>query len=364
MNTNIVTTFSEINAINNHKDLIGALGKKCLIVCSMNSAKKSGALKDVKAALEKFDIHYSIFDEIKQNPTVTSCIEAGKAAFQYKADFLIGIGGGSPLDATKIAAVVATNTSINEDQLYDQAWTNDPIPFILVGTTAGTGSEVTNVSVLTDKNGRKRSIKNDALYAKYSFGDPRYTETMPVNIQVSTAVDTLAHLLESYFSNKANDESREYSINGIIKLYPYIKLLNKDSMLNINQRKDIYDASILGGKAIDITGTTYCHSVGYYFTENYNITHGFACALFLNSLIDYELKNNKEYARELFRRININPEEMKKEVKETIIHIRIKLFNQDLQRLRIRYYENSGLKNTYQNMPLDELMDILKEQFN
>lgn len=361
--SNQVKTFSEINSIKNNKEIFNKMGRKCFIISSKSSAKKSGALDDVINVLKEYGIGYEIFDDIKQNPTVASCIEAGRKANEFKADFLIGIGGGSPLDATKTASIVATNPSINEDGIYAQAWVNKPLAFILVGTTAGTGSEVTKVSVLTNKHGNKKSIHNDDIYAKYSFGDPRYTESMPENIQVSTAFDALAHLLESHFSNKANDISKSYSIEGISKLFPYLIKINKKEKLTLEDRKVIYDISILGGLAIDITGTTFCHSLGYYFTENFHIAHGFACALFLNNLIDYEYKNNKEYTNSFFNKVNINKEDLKKEIAKSISFINNKLTDSDLDIIKERYSNNNSVKNTFGKMNVEDIISILKEGF-
>lgn len=359
-----VDLYSEENSVLNNKIAFGEPGERCLIVTSLSAAKKSGALADVTKALENYDIHYEIFNEVKQNPSIRSCIIAGKKANEFKADYIIGIGGGSALDAAKITAVVANNPDIDEDSIYSQSWANNPLPFILVSTTAGTGSEVTNVAVITNSQGQKQSIKNDLLYARYAFGDPRYTQTMPVNIEVSTAIDAFAHLLESYFSNNATEESRKISVDGIKLLYPYLKRLNEDDLLTMQERKEIYDASILGGRAIDITGTVFCHKIGYYFTENFKIPHGFASALFLNGLIDYELKTNRMYTRDFFKQVEINPEELKKQIAKTTAHIRLKVFKSDLDKIIDRFIDSTSIKNTFQNIKMEEIIEIIKERFN
>ena len=145
------------------------LGGRCLIVTGKTAAKQSGALGDVCAMLEAQDIRYTIYDHITQNPTVTSCAEAGMVAFRCDARFVVGIGGGSALDAAKAVAVFAANPNLSQDDLYRYAWRNAPLPVVCVGTTAGTGSEVTPVSVLTTDKGRKQSIRDDRIY-RYSDG--------------------------------------------------------------------------------------------------------------------------------------------------------------------------------------------------
>ena len=165
-----------------------ALGSRCLIVTGRNSAKASGALDDCTAALDEHGVPWQVFDGIGQNPLLSSCHAAGTAARDFGADFLIGIGGGSPLDGVKAAAVYAANPELTPPDVYG-GWKNPALPFALIGTTAGTGSEVTRVSVLThDGTGRKKSISGPDLYARISLGDPRrYTASLPRRFTISTA---------------------------------------------------------------------------------------------------------------------------------------------------------------------------------
>lgn len=348
------------NIINNNSNLF-KLGKKCLIITSGTSSKKSGALDDVINVLNIDSIEYEILDSIKQNPTVKSCIEAGEKAYESNADFIIGIGGGSPLDAAKTASVVANNHGLSEDDIYAFAWTNKPLPLILIGTTAGTGSEVTNVSVMTNCKGNKKSIHHDDLYAKYAFGDPRYTLSMPKYIQISTAIDALAHLTESYFNNNANDISKSYSLQGIRILFPYLELLSSNNELTISQREDVYNASILGGLAINITGTTFCHALGYYFTENFNLPHGFACAIFMNHLIDFEHKNNLEYTNNFFSALNINIDNFKNVVSKLLTMVdKFTITENDISTILTRYKDNGSVKNTYGHMSIGDVEKIIR----
>ena len=106
------------DCIKNNMDKFSLLGNKCLIVTGKSSAKKCGALEDVIYVLDKVGIEYFIYDKICQNPTVTSCLEAGRLANENDVDFIVGIGGGSPLDASKAIAVVSTNSDIDENNLY------------------------------------------------------------------------------------------------------------------------------------------------------------------------------------------------------------------------------------------------------
>ena len=254
------------DSLSKNGKLLKEYGSKCIIVTGRSSAKKCGALDDCTKVLTENGIEYAIFDKIEQNPTVCSCMEAGKAAYNFGAEFVIGIGGGSPLDAAKAVAVFAANPEMDEAKFYSKDWEFSPLPIVLIGTTSGTGSEVTKVSVLTDSKGKKHSIHLDSLYAKLAFGDAKYTMSMPENVALSTGIDILAHCAESYFSHKADEISKSCSIRGISLLYaPMMKLCNNEP-LDYSEYEKLYEASILGGLAIATTGTCFPHNVGYYFT--------------------------------------------------------------------------------------------------
>ena len=212
---------------------------------------------------------------------------------------------------------------------------------------------------MTTKGGMKKSIHHDEIYAQTSFGDLRYTRTMPENVRISTAVDALAHLTESYFSNKADDFSRTYSINGIILLYPELKKLSAKEELNDDDLETIYNASILGGMAINMTGTAFCHTLGYYFTETYHVPHGFACTLFTNDLIDYEYEHHEEYTKKFFNTIHIDKEEFKKTVSSLVPDFHIQMSDEEIEKLLPRYDNNNSVRNTYGTMNVHDIEKVL-----
>ena len=355
MPTRILTGFG---ILQKNRELIQKLGKRCLIITSKHSGRSSGALNDLSEILEEASVEYEVFDEIAQNPTVASCIEAGRCAHSFQTDYIVGIGGGSVMDAAKTTAVVAANPELDEAGIYAQNWTNRPVPLILIGTTAGTGSEVTYVSVMTNKDGLKKSIHNDDLYALYAFGDPDYTRSMPENVRISTAIDALAHLLESYFNNNADEISRAYAREGVRLLYPKLKFLAERKDLTGEDLKTLYDASILGGLAINRTGTVFCHTLGYYFTENYHLPHGIA---FTNDLLDYEMENHPEYASSFFDSLGIDLNEMKRLIDSLLPPRDFSLSEEEIERMLPRYTGNKSVMNTYGTMDENDIKKILEK---
>ena len=347
-----------------HQEKLLSFGKRAFLVTGKHGARGSGALADLLEIFERNGVSYEIYDGISENPPVSSCLEAGRKAHAFQAEMIIGIGGGSVMDAAKVVALSAKDPSLDEERLYSGDWKRERLPLVLIGTTAGTGSEVTKVSVLTDKNGRKKSIHDDLFFADLSFGDPKYTESMSDNTSRSTGIDALAHLVESYFSNKADAFSRSCSLEGVRLLLPKLKKMADDpSSLNEEDRDTLYEASLLGGFAIASTGTVFPHNVGYYFTEEYHIPHGFACALFLIDLLDYEERNDPVYTEGFYTKTFSKREDYEEICTKLLPHCDISLSEETLQKILPRWKDNGSVKNTRGQMDVRDIEEILRKRF-
>ena len=270
---------------------LAKLGRRCLIVTGSSSARKSGALDDCIAALTAFDIAYRVYDGITQNPYLSSCAEAGREAAAFGADFIVGIGGGSPLDAAKAAAVLAAN-DMDPHGLYAGGWERPSLPFALIGTTAGTGSEVSAVSVLTDdKTGRKKSFAHRGqTYARVSFGDPKYTLSLPFEFTMSTALDALSHAIEGYYSSAANAGSDVFALLAVNEVYGALCEIKPGEEISYALRERLYYGSLHAGMTLNHCGTCFCHQFGYFLSEDHHIPHGFACAA---TLPEYLLRGKR-----------------------------------------------------------------------
>lgn len=344
--------------------LFSGFGTRCALITGKSAAVKSGALNSVTEALSLCGIPYCVYDGIAQNPSVESCMEAGQCAHGFGADFVIGIGGGSAQDAAKAAAVFAANPGIGEEEFYQKAWPHSPLPIVLVGTTAGTGSEVTKVSVLTDSKGRKHSIHDDRLFASAAFGDPLYTMGLSRAITLSTGIDILSHCAESYFSRKADEISRAFAIRGIRRLYEPLQSAADGTVLTLPQRTQLYEASILGGLAICGTGTCFPHNVGYYLTENYGISHGFASAVFLPDLLSMVQEKMPDYSKQFFRELDITREELLQLTFACLPDLQIRMTEDAIAAALPRWHQNNSVRNTCCDVRADELKAILEKHFN
>ena len=287
------------------------LGKVCMIVTGKSAARVSGALQDVTDTLESNGQTWALFDEIGPNPRLTDCMAAAEKAIEVRAEFIIGIGGGSALDAAKCIAVLAANLGMTQEQLYAFHWGKEPLKIVAVGTTAGTGSEVTKVSVITTPDGRKKSFHHEAVFPVLALGDPGYTMTLSPVVTRSTAVDVLAHCAESFFSRAANHHSRLFAAEGIRLLLAVLPVLEEKDFadLDYSVRETLYCASIYGGLAINGTGTCFPHTMGYLLTEAFGIPHGTACAVFQKAFYEYNKAVVPALAAEFLERTGCGEEE-------------------------------------------------------
>lgn len=285
MPTKIIT--GEFAVLKNSKDLI--YGTRAMIVTGKTSGAKSGALSDVIKVLEDNNIPYLIYDKIGNNPTIEETVEGGKKAMEFGADFLIGIGGGSPLDAAKAIAVYAVNETGSDFDMYDifdSKFKNKPLPMVAIPTTAGTGSETTPYSILTlHKEKNKRSFASPDVFYKVAFLDGRYTLNLPLQIARNTAVDAMCHLLEGLTNKRSSPASDYIALEGLRIFGKHLETI-KNGDFDTEKCTELLWAATLGGIVISQTGTTIVHSMGYPLTYYKDIPHGLANGLLLGEYLE------------------------------------------------------------------------------
>ncbi len=281
-----VKTFFGRNCIEKNSSEFLPLGKRALIVTGKSSAEKNGSLRDVTKTLDNLKISHVLYNKIEPNPSVEDVREAALFAKESGADFIIGIGGGSPLDAAKAIAILAVN-DIDDDTLFGGIYKNIPLPIAAIPTTAGTGSEVTPYSILTyNKISNKRSIGCDAIFPRVAFLDPAYTSTLSTETTINTAVDALSHAVEGYLAVRATDLIKPYAMESIRLTGECISELTAANIKD-NVRDKLLYASMLAGIVIAHTGTTAVHGMGYPLTYHKNIDHGRANGLLLYHFLKF-----------------------------------------------------------------------------
>ncbi len=274
-----------------------ALGKKAMIVCGRHSAKACGALDDVTDALSAQGVEYVVYDKITENPPVAVCYAGGQLAAESGVDFVIGIGGGSPMDAAKAIAAYAANPELGMNDIFT-AKVENVLPIIAIPTTAGTGSEVDPVGVMTLESGKvKKSFKSPSAYPRCAFLDPEYTRSMNRFYTISTALDALCHCVESYLSPKSTEFSRLFALEGAKKIYASLEKIDRlpEDMdcRELPCREELLAGACLGGLAISVTGTGFNHPLGYNLTLYHSVPHGRACAVFMGEYVDYNMRTDE-----------------------------------------------------------------------
>lgn len=335
----------ENNAVKNNSGLLASLGKKAMLVTTASAAKKTGALADVTDALTEHGVGYEIFSGIEPNPTYKSVASAAEAAINSGCDFFIGIGGGSALDASKAVSLLAANPGISEEDAFAYNVKNAPFPIAAVGTTAGTGSEVTRYAVITTSSGVKQSIANEALLPTLALGDVKYLSFMSPDVLKSTALDAFCHAFESYFNRLADDFSDTAAIRALNLLIPEFETIASYGTEGLDEKdyEALYLASIYAGYAIETTGTTMCHALSYYLSEEKGIPHGFACALFLPAFLMHNSKWLPERSADLYDALLRTEDEIKALATDLTVVPELKLDASELDKIRPRLVNNKSL---------------------
>lgn len=291
MPTNV---YSENQCVRNHSKELAALGSKALIVTGKHSSKTNGSLEDVQKALQEEHISFVVFDSIEENPSIETVMEATEIGIKENVDFVIGIGGGSPMDAAKAIALMIANPQEKEDVLYEKRELM-ALPVAEIPTTAGTGSEVTPYAILTIHARRTKQSISHKIYPRLALIDSRYLKSARLNTLIDTAVDALAHLIESYLNTNANAYNRMYAEKGLL-VFAEIKeelmqcrRLGKEPVLTLTD--GVFDRlmqmAATAGMAITHTGTSLSHGLSYPITYEMKVSHGKAVGIFLPGFLKY-----------------------------------------------------------------------------
>lgn len=282
--------FAETNSVKKNKHEFAKLGTCPLIVTGRHSSKVNGSLKDVEDSLTELNMKYYIFDEIEENPSVETCEKAAAYALEKGCDMVIGVGGGSPLDASKAIALLIKNPEKDGTPFYEAEelpW----VPVAAVPTTAGTGSEVTPYAILTVHKWKTKKSISHRIFPDIALVDAKYLAYTDQRILISTAVDALAHLVEGRINVKSDRYNQMLSEYGM-ELWGKAKEALRRGQPAEEEYELLMEASTIAGMTISHTGTSLPHGMSYYLTYEQGISHGRAAAVFLTAYMR-ESKNEK-----------------------------------------------------------------------
>ncbi len=254
--------------------MLQGMGHKALIVTGRRSSKANGSLKDMEEALGQAGIGYVIFDEVEENPSLETMERAGRLGRAEKVEFIVGIGGGSPIDAAKFIGILVKNPELTGKDVF--ATPNlQSFPVVAVPTTAGTGTEVTQYAIVTLAEEKTKKNYGQMIFPTLAFLDPGYMEELPLAITVNTAVDALSHLVEGYLNRNAGVLSDALAEAGM-RIWGECAGALLAGNLTLKEREKLMIASTLGGMLIAQTGTSLPHGMGYALTFHKGMPHGLA----------------------------------------------------------------------------------------
>lgn len=236
----------------------------------------------------RLQIKTTVFSDFVPNPKYSSVVKGVELFAESKADAIVAVGGGSAMDVAKCVKLFAYMD--NRNDFLKQELIPNPIPFVAIPTTAGTGSEATKFSVIY-QNGEKQSIADDSCIPHVVVFDPSVLRTLPLYQRKVTMLDALCHGIESFWSVRSTSESKEYAqraIQGI--LYYKEPYLNNEEHGNVK----MLEAANLAGRAINISQTTAGHAMSYKLTSLYGIAHGNAVALCVEKLWFYMIRHMEQ----------------------------------------------------------------------
>lgn len=283
-----------VTGINSMEYLKEIKYNKAFIITGGQSMFKSGVIDKVKEYLGNDEEKIFIYSGIGKNPTTEEVKNGIESIKKFEPDLVVAVGGGSPIDAAKIIALLYEYPELKVENL-----TNCKLPekryktkFVAIPSTSGTASEVTHVSVLTyeDKN-LKLGIKSPSLRPDIAILDGNIPMTLPYNIAAETGMDALTHAIEAYINTTGDDFTEvlaKGAIEGLIEWLPR-SCNNKD----VESRQKVHNYQSMAGMAFSNSGLGMVHGISHAFGGKYNLAHGLTNAVILPYAMKYNNRDNE-----------------------------------------------------------------------
>ena len=276
---------------------LGTLGKKAMIVTDKVMIQLGNCAK-VEEALRNQKIDYVIYDEISGEPT-DKMIEAGLKLYKESGcDFLVALGGGSPIDSMKAIAALSVNGGQLRDYMGRELSGSLP-PMAAIPTTAGTGSEATKFTIITDtERDVKMLLRGDVLMPDLAVIDPRVTATAPPAITAATGLDALTHAIEAYTSRKAQPMTDTFALSAVKRIFKNLPVAFHTGD-NVPAREEMSLAALEAGVAFNNASVTIVHGMSRPIGALFHVPHGISNAMLLHECLAFALPGGLERFAEL-----------------------------------------------------------------
>ncbi|WP_042348041.1 iron-containing alcohol dehydrogenase [Bacillus massiliigorillae] len=294
-------------------DYISELNGSRIMLLTDAGLKEAGIVEKVTELLDQAEIYYVTFDEIKPNPRDYDCMTAYELAKKEEVDLLIGLGGGSCMDTAKAVGTLLTHGGTIKDWYGLNNLQQSITPLICIPTTAGTGSEITFFSVITDSETKlKMNILDNKLAPKIAILDPELTVTLPPSVTASTGMDALTHAIEAYTCTVAEP------ITDALALYAIDLIVNNlesavHNGTNLEARKNMLIGSLIAGIAFGNSDVGGVHCMAEALGGLYDTPHGVANSMILPYVFEYNIPSNIEKHMMVSKLLGVNVEGKSKE---------------------------------------------------
>lgn len=291
------------NVLGEAAPLLKKMGNKAFIVTGRHVAV-SDMMKQLTALLDENGIDCVIFDGITGEPTDTMIENGVEMLKSSGCDFIIGIGGGSPLDSAKAIAAMA----VNEGSIADyngKEITGEILPLVAIPTTAGTGSEATKFTVITDsEKGIKMLLKGDVLVPKLAIVDSSFTVGAPKSVTSATGLDALTHAVEAYTSRKAFSMTDTLAVSAVKRIMKYLPIAYKEPD-NSLAREQMSIAALEAGICINNSSVTIVHGMSRPIGALFHVPHGMSNAMLLKECLSFAVSGAYEKFANLGRETGV-----------------------------------------------------------
>lgn len=291
------------NVLGEAAPLLKKMGNKAFIVTGRHVAV-SDMMKQLTALLNENGIGCVIFDGITGEPTDTMIENGVEMLKSSGCDFIIGIGGGSPLDSAKAIAAMA----VNEGSIADyngKEITGEILPLAAIPTTAGTGSEATKFTVITDsEKGIKMLLKGDVLVPKLAIVDSSFTVGAPKSVTSATGLDALTHAVEAYTSRKAFSMTDTLAVSAVKRIMKYLPIAYREPD-NSLAREQMSIAALEAGICINNSSVTIVHGMSRPIGALFHVPHGMSNAMLLKECLSFAVSGAYEKFANLGRETGV-----------------------------------------------------------
>lgn len=266
---------------------------------------KAGIAQQAEKMLSGSGITCECFFGVTPDPAYEIADQAARKAKDFGADVLVGLGGGSSLDIAKVASVLLTNEGSVVSFFGVDAIQSPGLMTILIPTTAGTGSEVTPIVILSDEQEKlKKGIVSPYLFPDAAIIDPELTIHLPAHVTAATGMDAFIHAIEAYTSKNANSMTDMFAEKAIKLIHDNLRMAYCNGM-NIESRSHMMEGSLLAGMAFANAGVTAVHAFAYPIGAEFHIPHGTANSIMLAPVMEFNMMGNLQkfsYIAELMGR--------------------------------------------------------------